>query len=196
MNTRFLIIIGIIMIVSIGSFVIFFQTQLTDIAPCFDKEQNRHVPCTPEKSIQFYEYKGEEWMKAKKKEMIETMQNNTFHEWIDLTKDDYSHWNVYQYYSYSEDLTKYIHDLEGLDSRWITDELENENVGSGSYELENPLCMGGRGILVSENCERIGKYDPATGIPIVENKEQCDMLKGDWNDEQKICESKYGKNEN
>lgn len=67
-----------------------------------------------------------------------------------------------------------------------------EKLIAGSYELENPLCMGGRGIIVNENCERIGKYDPATGMPIVENKEQCDMLKGDWNEEQKTCDSKYG----
>lgn len=54
------------------------------------------------------------------------------------------------------------------------------------------LCMGGRGFIVNEKCERIGNYDPITGLPIVENKEQCDLLEGDWDEEQKICDSKYG----
>ena len=63
---------------------------------------------------------------------------------------------------------------------------------TGSYELEGALCIGGRGMIKNENCEIIGRYDPATGMPIVENKEQCDMLEGDWDEEQKICDSKYG----
>lgn len=46
--------------------------------------------------------------------------------------------------------------------------------------------MGGRGIIKNENCERIGKYNLTTGLPIVENKEQCDMLHGDWNEQEKI----------
>ena len=71
-------------------------------------------------------------------------------------------------------------------------ELTSGKLVTGSYELEDPLCMGGRGIIVNEDCEIIGKYDPVTGMPIVENKEQCDMLEGDWNEEQKICDSKYG----
>ncbi len=65
-----------------------------------------------------------------------------------------------------------------------------------SIELEDPLCIGGRGRIVNENCEIIGKYDLATGMPIVENKEQCDMLEGDWDEEQKICDSKMVGNEN
>jgi len=69
----------------------------------------------------------------------------------------------------------------------------SEKTVTGSYELENPLCIGGRGYIVNENCERIGKYDISTGLPIVENKEQCDMLDVDWNDQQNICDSKYGK---
>lgn len=64
---------------------------------------------------------------------------------------------------------------------------------TGSYDLEDPLCMGGRGYIVNDECERIGKYDPMTGIPIVENKEQCDMLDGNWDEKQNICDSKYGK---
>lgn len=64
------------------------------------------------------------------------------------------------------------------------------------YELDEALCIGGRGYIVNDECERIGKYDPATGLPIVENKEQCAMLEGVWYEEQKICDSKYGRNEN
>jgi len=67
-----------------------------------------------------------------------------------------------------------------------------EKTATGSYELENPLCIGGRGFIENEDCERIGKYDVSTGLPIVENKEQCDMLDGDWNEQQNSCDSKYG----
>lgn len=69
---------------------------------------------------------------------------------------------------------------------------DSEKTVSGSYELEEPLCIGGRGMIVNENCEIIGKYDVSTGMPIVENKEQCDMLEGDWNEKQNNCDSKYG----
>lgn len=63
-------------------------------------------------------------------------------------------------------------------------------------ELESELlCMGGRGFIVNDKCERIGKYDPVTGLSIVENKEQCDLLEGNWNEEQNTCESKYGRYE-
>ncbi|MGY5148398.1 MAG: hypothetical protein ACW9W4_10410 [Candidatus Nitrosopumilus sp. bin_7KS] len=124
MKARLLIIIGIITILSVGSFLILLQTPFADVAPCFNKEKNRHAPCLPETSIQFYEYKGGEWMETKKQEMIEAMLNDTFHAWIDQTKDDHSHWNVYQYYSYTEDLSKQILDLKGIDADlgWIAED--------------------------------------------------------------------------
>lgn len=70
--------------------------------------------------------------------------------------------------------------------------IEAGKIVTGSYELENPLCIGGRGMIINEDCEIIGKYDVSTGMPIVENKEQCDMLDGDWNASQNSCDSKYG----
>ena len=70
--------------------------------------------------------------------------------------------------------------------------VTNENATSGAYELEEALCIGGRGYIKNDNCEIIGKYNLTTGLPIVENKEQCDMLDGNWNEQQKTCNSKYG----
>jgi len=70
-------------------------------------------------------------------------------------------------------------------------ELISGKLVTGSYELEDSLCIGSRGMIVNENCEIIGKYDPAAGIPIVENKEQCDMLEGDWNEKENTCDLKY-----
>lgn len=49
----------------------------------------------------YYKYKGSEWMETKKLEMIHALETNTFREWVDLP-DDYSHWNVYEYYSIFE----------------------------------------------------------------------------------------------
>ncbi|MEX0862665.1 hypothetical protein [Nitrosopumilus sp.] len=71
-----------------------------------------------------------------------------------------------------------------------TGELENKT-DSGSYELDEALCMGGRGMIKNDKCQRIGKYDIQTGIPIVENKVQCDLLNGTWYDDKKLCDSKY-----
>jgi hypothetical protein len=62
---------------------------------------------------------------------------------------------------------------------------------TGSYELEEALCIGGRGMVKNEKCEIIGKYDIQTGIPIVENKSQCDLLDGTWYNDKKLCDSKY-----
>ena len=83
-----------------------------------------------------------------------------------------------------ENLGSVIHEFR------VVSDIQND------YELDEALCMGGRGFIVNEECERIGKYDPTTGLPLVENKEQCDRLDGKWNAEQKICDSKYGRNEN
>jgi len=79
-----------------------------------------------------------------------------------------------------------------IDSELCEWELISNNTVTGSYELDEALCMGGRGYIVNDECERIGKYDPDTGLPIVENKEQCDMLEGSWDDKQNHCYSKYG----
>lgn len=71
-------------------------------------------------------------------------------------------------------------------------ELENKtSTETGAYELDEVLCLGGRGMILNEKCERIGKYDIQTGIPIVENKVQCDLLNGTWYDDKNKCDSKY-----
>lgn len=88
-------------------------------------------------------------------------------------------------------LAKWRNATHYIDNNSCEWELISGKMVTGSYELENPLCIGGRGMIKNENCEIIGKYDPATGIPIVENKEQCDMLEGDWDEEQNVCDSKY-----
>lgn len=70
-----------------------------------------------------------------------------------------------------------------------------ENVESGAYELDEALCIGGRGYIKNDECERIGKYDIQTGIPIVESKVQCDLLDGTWYAEQDKCDSEYAPTE-
>ncbi|KFM18400.1 peptidyl-arginine deiminase protein [Marine Group I thaumarchaeote SCGC AAA799-P11] len=77
---------------------------------------------------------------------------------------------------------------------WYADEMPKYLAPYCAQDfVENELlCIDGRGMIVNEDCEIIGKYDPSTGLPIVENKEQCDMLDGSWDDKQNICDSKYG----
>ena len=66
---------------------------------------------------------------------------------------------------------------------------------TGSYEIvdENgeKICLGGRGMILNDQCQRIGNYDLQTGIPIVNNKEECDKLDGTWHSDRKSCDSKY-----
>jgi len=58
-------------------------------------------------------------------------------------------------------------------------------------EYGNPVCLGGRNMIINDQCERIGNYDIQTGIPIVNNKSECDKLDGTWYDDRKLCDSKY-----
>lgn len=78
-----------------------------------------------------------------------------------------------------------------IDNTFCKWELVSEKIVTGSYELEDPLCIGGRGIIKNENCEMIGKYDIQTGIPIVHDKSECDKLDGTWYDDRGLCDSKY-----
>ena len=60
-----------------------------------------------------------------------------------------------------------------------------------SYELDEVLCLGHRGVILNDKCQKIGKYDTQTGIPIVNDKTECDKLDGTWHDDRKLCDSKY-----
>ena len=91
-----------------------------------------------------------------------------------------------------DDFILWSNETHYVDNNTCELELISGKTVTGSYELEEASCIGGRGMIKNENCEIIGKYDPATGMPIVENKEQCNMLEGNWDEEQKICDSKYG----
>jgi hypothetical protein len=89
---------------------------------------------------------------------------------------------------YGVEIQNSTHILNLENCEW---ESISEKTVSGSYELEEALCIGGRDMIKNENCEIIGKYDPTTGIPIVENKRQCDLLDGTWYDDRELCDSKY-----
>ena len=101
--------------------------------------------------------------------------------------------------------------FEILFSEHEQDESISENCGAGNvFEdgtcVPNPnftgsseivdgdgekICLGGRGMILNDQCQRIGNYDLQTGIPIVNNKEECDRLDGTWYDDRKLCDSKY-----
>ena len=66
---------------------------------------------------------------------------------------------------------------------------------TGSYDIADEngekICLGGRDMILDDQCRLIGNYDVQTGIPIVNNKEECDNLDGTWYDDRKLCDSKY-----
>lgn len=78
----------------------------------------------------------------------------------------------------------------GLDNAFL-----KSNEVTGSYELKDeqgePVCLGGPDMILNDKCERIGNYDTQTGIPLVNNKYECDKLDGTWYADRKLCDSKY-----
>ena len=70
-----------------------------------------------------------------------------------------------------------VNSIDKFDDASIADELDEEI-----------LCMGERGHILNDECQQIGMYHPETGIPIVDNKEDCKMLDGNWIEEQNTCE--------
>jgi len=120
MKTRLLIIIGMVFV---GGFV----TTIPNVfAACVVNDDWPQKPCldTPPYSLEdqkqaigpYYDYKGSEWMEEKKSEMIQALENGNFREWVDAP-DDYSHWNVYDYYSIFEG-----YNYETYESTEFTDE--------------------------------------------------------------------------
>ncbi|MCV0410119.1 hypothetical protein [Nitrosopumilus sp.] len=98
------------------------------------------------------------------------------------------------------ELDSTVHEICGSgttlqDGICVVEESKKTLDGTGAYELDEALCIGGRGYIKNDECERIGKYDIQTGIPIVENKVQCDLLNGTWYAEQDKCDSKYAPTE-
>jgi len=83
-----------------------------------------------------------------------------------------------------EDAVYAEHKLSIDSSRIIAESLLLDKDGK-------PVCIGGRGMIVNDRCERIGKYDIQTGIPIVNDKSECDKLDGTWYDDRQLCDSKY-----
>ena len=66
------------------------------------------------------------------------------------------------------------------------------------YGLESNgevLCLGGRDMILDDQCRRIGNYDVKTGIPIVNSKEECDRIDGAWYDDKRLCDSEYAPTE-
>lgn len=98
-----------ILITLIGFSGMFFASQAD--AMCAVNEDWPQAPCldTPPYTIEekkqawspYYNYKGSEWMEEKKLEMITALENGNFPKWVSQP-DDYSHWNVYEYYSIFE----------------------------------------------------------------------------------------------
>lgn len=83
-----------------------------------------------------------------------------------------------------EDAVYAEHKLSIDSSRIIAESLLLDKDGK-------PVCMGGRGMILNDQCQRIGKYDIQTGIPIVNDKSECDKLDGTWYDDRQLCDSKY-----
>lgn len=112
--------------------------------PCFNVEENRHAPCNPDESLKFYDYMGKQWMEAKKQEMLDAFVADKFHEWIDQT-ENYFHWNVYQYYSYTEDLTKFLVYPSPFKQLRLGIEPQDINCKSGLFLIQKhdgtPACV-------------------------------------------------------
>ena len=95
MKTRLLLIIGIItlpLFVSQGFSQCIYNDDWPD-APCFDMGPVSHQKFY-DAWAPYYEYKGEDWMGAKKVEMNQALENQSFEEWAEKLEN----YNVYRYY--------------------------------------------------------------------------------------------------
>ena len=70
-------------------------------APCMDMIGNGHYPQEQvDRWSDYYDYKGEKFMEAKKQEMNQSMQNDNLQQWVDKSIQNY---NVWTYYYFSGD---------------------------------------------------------------------------------------------
>ena len=68
-------------------------------APCIDQIVNGHFPQHQvDKWIEYYEYKGAQFMESKKQEMNNAIESNQLLEWVDASIQNQ---NVWQYYYFS-----------------------------------------------------------------------------------------------
>lgn len=169
----------VLLIALIGFSGMFFISQAD--AMCAVNEDWPQAPCldTPPYTIDekkqawspYYNYKGSEWMEQKKSEMVNALDTDAFQEWVSKP-DDYSHWNVYSYYSIFEgiDYESYkpaefiVQSIQFMQDVIFPDEL-------GFYEVEvtdqdgNPVEMYVTGRVDYEapwgpsNFSPVGNYD-------------------------------------
>ena len=85
----------------------------------------------------------------------------------------------------------YAEHKSNVNSARIINESETQHATNQLDEYGKPICLGGRGMILNDQCERIGNYDIQTGIPLVNDKAECDKLDGTWYDDRKLCDSKY-----
>ncbi|KAF6243197.1 hypothetical protein C6988_04515 [Nitrosopumilus sp. b1] len=158
--------------------------------PCFNEELQSIVPCSPDQTELFYKYKGETWMEQKKQEMIDSLNQNRFHEWVDETKD-HSHFDVYLYYSQNEDITKLheplpplkqikngaaLSEIQCRDGYHAVPRLDRMMIACVYPETEGELLKRGWAAL------RLG--GPATdNLP----RDLCGIYNGEWLSESKEC---------
>jgi hypothetical protein len=135
--------------------------------PCMNNENLPGV-CTPEKSLEFYEFMGNQWMESKKQEMLDAMRENQFQEWIDQTDNHYN-WNVYQYYSFTEDLASV--------RLYPSPHKQNsEGVEPGKIQC-------------NFNFLKIQKYDGSPACVSVQTREK--LMQRGWTNEFKVNSEKY-----
>ena len=85
----------------------------------------------------------------------------------------------------------YAEHKSNVGSARIINESKTHHTTDQLEEHGKPICLGGRGMILNDQCEKIGNYDIQTGIPIVSNKSECDKLDGTWYADRKLCDSKY-----
>jgi len=100
MKTRLLIIIGMIIfpLVIQQVFAMCAINEDWPDAPCMDMIGNGHYPQEKvDRWSGYYDYKGEQFMKAKKAEMNQNIQNDRLQLWIDESVQNYNVWTYYYF---------------------------------------------------------------------------------------------------
>ena len=101
MNSKYLIIFIVLagfVTNTISSFPMCAQNEDWSDAPCMDMIVNGHYPQEQvDMWADYHDYKGTEFMDAKKQEMTHAIQNNRLQQWIDESIQNYNVWTYYYF---------------------------------------------------------------------------------------------------
>ena len=153
MKIKHLIIIGMIVfpLVIQQGFAMCATNEDWPDAPCMDMIVNGHYPQEQvDRWANYYDYKGSEFMEAKRLEMNQAIRNEQLQHWIDESIQNYNVWTYYHFLGKAPSSPPYHNAAFGLINR---DEIPLQNLVSAHnpfwYDPEAWLVAGIIGSVIA-----------------------------------------------